>query len=46
MFEEKKKLAFESYEKLIAVKNQPDSGLGIVTRWREPVLTRAHVPPF
>ena len=47
MFTEKKQEIFDRYEALLAKKNEPaDFYNGIFTRYRDPVLTAAHVPPF
>lgn len=46
-FEEKVKIQTEKYESLIAMKNEKsDSYNGIFDRYKNPVLTRNHVPLF
>jgi 4-O-beta-D-mannosyl-D-glucose phosphorylase len=46
-FGERKRQIFDDYERLLARPNEPeDRSNGVVQRWRHPVLTAAHTPPF
>ncbi len=46
-FKEKVNALFADHEKLISLKNEPvESGKGIYTRYKNPVLTAAHTPVF
>jgi 4-O-beta-D-mannosyl-D-glucose phosphorylase len=46
-FDERRRQIFDDYERLIARPNEPeDRTNGVVQRWRHPVLTAAHTPPF
>ncbi|PWB70573.1 MAG: glycosidase [Holophagae bacterium] len=46
-FDERQRQIFNDYERLVARPNQPeDRSNGVVQRWRHPVLTAAHTPPF
>ncbi len=46
-FGERRGEIFDNYERLIARTNQPEErSNGVVQRWRHPVLTADHTPPF
>ena len=46
-FEERKREIFDDYERLVTRPNTPaDRNNGVIQRWRWPVLTAAHTPPF
>ncbi len=46
-FDERQRQIFDDYERLVARPNEPeDRTNGVVQRWRHPVLTAAHTPPF
>jgi len=46
-FDERRRQIFDDYERLIARPNEPEERTnGVVQRWRHPVLTAAHTPPF
>jgi len=46
-FDDRRRQIFDDYERLIARPNEPeDRTNGVVQRWRHPVLTAAHTPPF
>lgn len=47
IFEKRKKIVFGEYEKLIAKKNKPSKFYnGIFKRYKNPILTAEHIPPF
>jgi 4-O-beta-D-mannosyl-D-glucose phosphorylase len=46
-FDERRRQIFDDYERLLARPNEPEErSNGVVQRWRHPVLTAAHTPPF
>ncbi|MCJ7753703.1 MAG: glycosidase, partial [Thermoanaerobaculales bacterium] len=46
-FDERKQQLFVDYEDLVTRNNEPVTpSNGVVQRWRHPVLTAAHTPPF
>lgn len=46
-FDERRRQIFDDYERLLARPNEPEErSNGGVQRWRHPVLTSAHTPPF
>lgn len=45
-FESRKRRLFAGYGELLARKNRPVDTNGVWTRYADPVLTAAHVPPF
>jgi 4-O-beta-D-mannosyl-D-glucose phosphorylase len=46
-FEVRKRRLFEEHERLVARRNEPtETTNGVLQRWRYPVLTAAHTPPF
>ena len=46
-FDERKQRLYLDYEELVRRPNEPvESGNGVVQRWRHPVLTADHAPPF
>ena len=46
-FEERKRVIFDDYERLVARPNVPeDRTNGVIQRWQNPVLTADHAPPF
>lgn len=46
IFEQRKALVLSRYEELIKRKNIPIEGNGVYRRYRYPVITADHVPPF
>ncbi len=46
IFNYRKTLVLEEYEKLVTCKNTPIEGNGVYRRYKYPVLTAAMVPPF
>ena len=47
VFRKRKKSLFEDYEALVARPNEPRKKTnGVVQRWKHPILTAAHAPPF
>lgn len=46
IFEQRKALVLSRYEELINRKNIPIEGNGLYRRYRYPIITAAHVPPF
>jgi 4-O-beta-D-mannosyl-D-glucose phosphorylase len=46
-FEERRREIFDDYEQLVAQPNEPDDRTnGVIQRWKHPVLTADHAPPF
>lgn len=46
-FDERRGEIFDDHERLLARPNEPEErSNGVVQRWRHPVLTAAHTPPF
>jgi len=46
-FEERQREIFDDYERMVTRPNEPeDRSNGVIQRWRWPVLTAAHTPPF
>ncbi len=46
-FEERKRVIFDDYERLVVRPNVPeDRTNGVIQRWQNPVLTADHAPPF
>jgi 4-O-beta-D-mannosyl-D-glucose phosphorylase len=46
-FDQRRREIFDDYERLIARPNEAeDRTNGVIQRWRHPVLTAAHTPPF
>jgi 4-O-beta-D-mannosyl-D-glucose phosphorylase len=46
-FDERKQQIFRDYEELVTRPNQPiEHTNGVIQRWRHPVLTAEHAPPF
>ncbi len=46
-FDERKQQIFRDYEELVTRPNQPiEDTNGVIQRWRHPVLTAEHAPPF
>ena len=46
-FEERRERLFADYRELVARRNKPlGKTNGVLQRWRDPVLTAAHAPPF
>jgi 4-O-beta-D-mannosyl-D-glucose phosphorylase len=46
-FDERRRQIFDDHERLLARPNEPvECSNGVVQRWRHPVLTAAHTPPF
>ena len=46
-FEERKRVIFDDYERLVARPNVPeDRTNGVIQCWQNPVLTADHAPPF
>lgn len=46
-FEARKQALIEGYESLVSLTNEPDSQMnGVLQRWRYPVVTAEHAPPF
>ena len=46
-FDDRRRQIFDDYERLLGRPNKPEErSNGVVQRWRHPVLTAAHTPPF
>jgi 4-O-beta-D-mannosyl-D-glucose phosphorylase len=46
-FDERRRQIFDDHERLLARPNEPEErSNGVIQRWRHPVLTAAHTPPF
>jgi 4-O-beta-D-mannosyl-D-glucose phosphorylase len=46
-FDERRQELFRNYEELVTRPNEPaDRSNGVIQRWRHPVLTADHAPPF
>ena len=46
-FDERRQQLFRDYEELVTRSNKPDEETnGVVQRWKYPVLTADHAPPF
>jgi 4-O-beta-D-mannosyl-D-glucose phosphorylase len=46
-FDERRQELFRNYEELVTRPNEPvDGNNGVIQRWRHPVLTADHAPPF
>jgi len=47
VFEERRRQLFDDHERLVTRPNEPDDRTnGVIQRWRYPMLTAAHTPPF
>jgi 4-O-beta-D-mannosyl-D-glucose phosphorylase len=46
-FDERREQLFRNYEELVTRRNEPaGNSNGVIQRWRHPVLTAEHAPPF